>query len=118
MAAALLHAGHDVVVPQFVARPPFVDDLATGATNAGARFVEIVLVISQRLAIKAFARRSAAPANEQQRDTYETLGDRDVGTMYDNLMRFVDARASPVRGDIERGDVDATLRRLEATIAP
>ena len=108
MADAHLRAGHDVIVPQFVAQPPFIDALATVAANIGTRFVEIVLVISRPDAIAAFA----------QRGTHEVLGGRDLGTMYDDLMRFVATRASTVRVAVERGDLDATLQRLEAAIAP
>ena len=117
MAAAHLRSGRDVIVPQLVARPQFVDELAQTAAAAGARFVEIVLVLARTDAIEAFEQRSAAPTNTQQRDAYETLGGRDIGTMYDDLMRFVNARPATVRVPVERGDIDATLRRLEAAIA-
>ena len=51
-------AGRDVIVPQLVARPQFVDVAHLGAAT-GARFVHVVLVISRHDAIEAFAQRSA-----------------------------------------------------------
>src|SRR5204863_5757256 len=43
MVAEHLRSGNDVVVPQFVARPAFVRQLASVAERAGASFYEIVL---------------------------------------------------------------------------
>src|SRR3954471_15687995 len=44
MAGEHLGSGHDVVLPQFVARPEFISRLAAVATRAGAEFFEIVLL--------------------------------------------------------------------------
>lgn len=47
LAAARTHLreGHDVVVPQLVARAQFIEELAATATDAGAEFVEIMPTI-------------------------------------------------------------------------
>src|SRR3954451_25050594 len=44
MAREHLGSGHDVVLPQFVARPEFVSRLSGVATEAGADFFEVVLL--------------------------------------------------------------------------
>jgi predicted kinase len=62
MASIHLSGGHDVVVPQYAARPSFVDELAAVAGEAGATFHEIVLM-DDRTAIEArFAARADDPA--------------------------------------------------------
>lgn len=44
MAATHLSGGHDVVLPQYVARPEFVRELVEVASATGASFYEIVLL--------------------------------------------------------------------------
>ncbi|ERK69303.1 AAA family ATPase [Leifsonia aquatica] len=60
MIDAHLTAGHDVVVPQFLRRPEFADELAAAAHAAQAGFVEIVLVGDPAEASARFAARSAS----------------------------------------------------------
>ena len=44
MAHAHLEAGHDVIVPQLLARRDFTDMLRAVTENIGAKFVEITLL--------------------------------------------------------------------------
>src|SRR3954465_8108698 len=54
IAAARTHllAGHDVVVPQFLARPEFIDRLAALAADVGAPFVEVILLDSKEKTLR------------------------------------------------------------------
>lgn len=52
-----LGAGHDVIVPQFLGRAAFAEELATVAGRHGARFIEVVLVADPRLVIERFEHR-------------------------------------------------------------
>ena len=57
-----LAGGHDVVVPQFWARTPFIGALARVAAVAGAPFTEVVLMDARERAVARFHARAADPA--------------------------------------------------------
>lgn len=52
-----LGAGHDVVVPQFLGRAAYAEELAGIADRADARFIEVVLVADPRLVVDRFEHR-------------------------------------------------------------
>ena len=67
MAAEHLRGGHDVVVPQLVARPDQVARFADAAARAGARFVHVVVeapddVVADRIAADAAPHRQGLDA--------------------------------------------------------
>jgi predicted kinase len=121
MATTHLQAGHDVVVPQFLARDTFIVELEAVARQTNARFVEIALVAGREETIRAFDDRSAAPDNQQHRDAQQLVeqsgGREGLGVMHDTLMDFLDSRPMVRRVDIIRGDIDSTLRLVETAIA-
>jgi predicted kinase len=61
MARTHLSAGHDVVVPQYVARPAFIDELEDVAEACGATFHEVFLVETKRSASARFDARADDP---------------------------------------------------------
>lgn len=120
MVSAHLGAGHDVVVPQFLARDEFIHQLAAAAHAAHARFVEVALVLTRPQAVEAFARRSAAPTTQQHRDAaadVELAGGVPVlESMYDAYIELLDRRPHVRRIDVVDGDVTGTIDRVEAII--
>jgi predicted kinase len=62
MAETHLAAGRDVIVPQFLGRTDFIEQLAGVANRSAATFVETALWIDRSRAITAFAERRAAPS--------------------------------------------------------
>lgn len=60
LAAARVHlaAGHDVVVPQFLGRPEFLESLESLGREAGAEFHEIVLLDSKENSLSRYAERT------------------------------------------------------------
>jgi predicted kinase len=58
MARTRLMAGHDVVVPQYVARAEFIDALASSAVSVGARFFEVYLTDAKNAALARFEARA------------------------------------------------------------
>lgn len=67
MAAVHLRGGHDVVVPQLVARPGQVARFADAAARAGARFVHVLVeapddVVADRIAADAAPHREGLDA--------------------------------------------------------
>lgn len=89
MAATHLTAGYDVILPQYVARPAFVRELAAVAARAGASFHEIVLLDPPEDAETRFERRAEDPVwGDHHREAVRMIK-REGGfrRMYDVLVR-------------------------------
>jgi predicted kinase len=123
LAAARTHlaAGHDVVVPQFVARPDFLDQLALVAAESGAEFYEIVLLDTKEHVLRRFADRSRAAADPTHVAAQEMLdrhgGVDELAAMYDRLLAVVAERPSAVVVPTASGDVRATYRDVLSELA-
>ena len=121
MATTHLQDGYDVIVPQLLARDTFVLELETVAEQTQARFVEVALLTGRDDTIRAFETRSASPENQQHRDAQQLVekssGDAGLGEMYDRLIDFLDTRPNVRRVEVIRGDIESTLRLVEASIA-
>lgn len=115
LAAARAHlgAGYDVVVPQLVARPPFLAQAAELAAELGCPFRHVVLLDGRDDAARRFARRTGAAHDDAAR-----LLDRDGGfaATYDRLAALVaaDPAARVVR--TRDGAVDDAYRDLLAAV--
>lgn len=57
MAQAHLHAGHDVLVPQYLGRLEFMEMLREVAVEVGATFVEVALLSDRDDVVRRFERR-------------------------------------------------------------
>lgn len=89
MAATHLTAGYDVILPQYVARPAFVRELAAVAARASASFHEVVLIDQAEDAEARFERRAEDPAwGDHHREAVRMIK-REGGFrhMYDVLVR-------------------------------
>jgi predicted kinase len=53
-----LGAGHDVIVPQYLRKAQFIEQLEEVADLSGSAFIECALIISDRLAFERFERRA------------------------------------------------------------
>ena len=116
-----LGSGRDVIVPQFLARAEFIDQLAESADSIGARFVEIALMISRADAVAAFERRSAQPESAAHRDAFEAVteagGVAALTEMHDNYMDLVQRRTSARRVEVTIDDIDGTVANVESAIS-
>lgn len=118
MALAMLRehlaGGHDVVVPQFVARPEFVGRLADAAASAGARFFEIVLVAPRDEAEARFDSRASDPAWM----THHAEATRSMGAsggfvgLYDALLQSVDQLPGARLITTTTNDIDGAYRAV------
>ncbi|MEV8437663.1 AAA family ATPase [Actinosynnema sp. NPDC051121] len=106
IAAARVHltSGHDVVVPQFLGRPEFLDRLAALAAELDVPYREIVLLDSKENAIRRFTERGTVQATPAE-----------LSTMYDNLRTIIATRSPQVIPSLE-GDPDHTYRALMAVL--
>ena len=121
MAATHLQDGHDVIVPQLLARDTFVLELEAVAEQSHARFIEVALLAGRDDTMQAFESRSASPENQQHRDAQQLAeqsgGLEGLGEMHDRLMDFLDTRPNVHRVEVIRGDIESTLRLVETAIA-
>jgi len=98
LAAARIHftAGYDVVIPQFLGRLTFIEQVEELAREVGADFHEIILLDSKDNVLRRFAERSRTAADPVHVDAQEMLdraGGRDrLSAMYDQLAQVIAAR--------------------------
>ena len=96
MAGIHLAAGHDVVIPQYVARIEFIEQMQAVAAQAGAPFHEIVLLDSRENSVRRFERRGRAatdPAHVHAQEMIDEAGGRATfAVMYERLLMMLAAR--------------------------
>jgi predicted kinase len=121
MVTTHLAHGHDVIVPQLLARDTFVLELEAVAKQAAARFIEIALIVDRFETVRAFESRSASPESQQHRDAQQLIeqsgGTDGLRAIHDLLVEFLDTRPNVRRVEVIRGDIESTLRLVEAAIA-
>ena len=111
VAAARTHltAGHDVVVPQLLARPGFAERLEALARECGASFHEVVLLPGREVARRRFAERGPSEV-----ETVAPLTDDELTAAYDRVAAFAAARPEvPIVPD---GTLEETYRALLAAL--
>ncbi|MCE6996788.1 ATP-binding protein [Saccharothrix sp. S26] len=106
IAAARVHltSGHDVIVPQFLGRPEFLDRLSALAAELDVPYYEVVLLDSEDNAIRRFTERGTVQATPAE-----------LSAMYDNLQRIITARSPHVIPSVE-GDPAHTYQALLAVL--
>lgn len=117
MAAEHLRGGYDVVVPQYLGRAPFIDELERVAATAGSAFSEFVLMDTRENAIGRFhARADDADLAAHHRDALAltTGGDVELGEMYDRLVALVVRRPRARVVPTSQGDPEAAYRAVLA----
>ncbi|WIY03616.1 ATP-binding protein [Amycolatopsis mongoliensis] len=108
VAAARTHltAGHDVVVPQLLARPGFAERLEALAAETGASFHEIVLLPGREEVRRRFAARGSSEV-----ETAAPLTEEDLAAAYDRVAEYAATRprASILRGETTYEELLASL---------
>ncbi|MEU5257823.1 ATP-binding protein [Amycolatopsis sp. NPDC021455] len=106
LAAARTHlaAGHDVVVPQLVARPGLPERLAALARECGASFHEVVLLPGPEETFRRFAARG-----ESEIETAGPLTETQLRQAYERVAAYAAERSASV---IPAGSPEETYRAL------
>ena len=118
MAAAHLAGGHDVVVPQYVARAEFVRALAAVAQRLNADFYEVVLMDAVDAAEARFEGRIEDPDWREHHHVAARMMERTGGFrgMYDGLVRALPELPSPIVVQTQASDAEGAYRDLLAAI--
>lgn len=111
LAAARTHlaAGHDVVIPQFLGRLAFLEQLEQLASEAGAAFHEIVLLDSKENALRRFAERG------QHAD--QQCGPGELSAMYDRLLSVIASRRTAKVVPTSSGQVQQAYQAFLGSLA-
>lgn len=110
---AHLANGCEVIVPQFLGRPEFIERLESVAAGCCVEFVEVMLEIDAANAIERFVSRRASlgPGDHPQAD----VDDADVAATIESAieaLRWVHATRSGIRRVESGSDADRTLARF------
>jgi predicted kinase len=118
MAATHLAAGHDVVVPQYVARPAFVRELAEVAERLSADFYEVVLMDAPDAARARFdGRVEDSDWREHHRDALRMMERADgFRGMYDRLVSALPELPPSIVVQTQANDAEGAYRDLLASI--
>lgn len=115
LVAAQLGAGYDVVVGQYLARTPFIEDLAASARTRGARFYEFVLDVDVPTLVERLALRASTPDRPEHAANNRLVSQDDARRLVASMGLLRDLRPGAVWVDA-RGAPDATLARLRSAL--
>lgn len=115
MARTHLDSGHDVVVPQFVANPDYLDRLSGLALHLGAQYIELVLLDDVNSAERRFHARIKDPRLAEHQRIAAVFVEEAGGYAYEyaRLARCL-ADREPVQVRSIEGDPDETYRAVLA----
>jgi predicted kinase len=116
-----LAAGHDVIIPQLLARPAFLEQAAQLAREASADFHEIVLLDSKENALRRFAERSRAAADPAHTEAQEMIdrggGAEELSATYDQLTSLVASRLAAKIVPTSSGQVEQAYRDFLSSLS-
>jgi predicted kinase len=105
MARVHLLAGHDVIVPQLLARPRFLEEAEGLAGSLGVAFHEIVLMDSRENAMRRLVERDgSAPSSAE------------INDLYDRLVALLPTRPAAKIVRSYEGEIDRTYRAVVACL--
>ena len=113
-----LAAGHDVVVPQYVARIGFIDALSEAAAAGGGRFLEVYLTDVRAATLERFAARASDGMAEQHHAeaVRHVGGPEGLAAMVDRIEAVRIRRAGAISVPTRAGEVEEAYRALLAAI--
>lgn len=115
LAQAHLRAGFDVVMGQYLARTPFIEDLEQLAERAEARFVEVVLDIDAPTLADRLDHRAGAPDRREHVVNNRLVGRDDASRLVESIEALRPARPHAIWIDA-RGSRSSTLDLLRSAV--
>ena len=115
LAREQLNAGYDVVLGQYLARTPFIEDLERLAAEVDAQFFEFVLDLNAPALAERLAGRSSAPSRPEHMANNSMVGPGDADLLVRSLESLRETRPGAVWIDA-RGSLPSTLHLLRAAL--
>ncbi|HEY3714538.1 MAG TPA: AAA family ATPase [Jatrophihabitantaceae bacterium] len=114
MARTHLDAGHDVVIPQYLGRVAFIEQIEQLAGKTGVPFQELVPLDSLPNLLRRFAERTRAarPEHVEADAQLRGGGEAALAEMYDRLIQIIDQRPNARIIHSADGKPHETYRRL------
>ncbi|SDJ48097.1 Predicted kinase [Frankineae bacterium MT45] len=118
MAAARAHleSGNDVIAPQHLGRPQFIEQLERLAADVGAEFREVMLLDSRENTFIRFAERTSAARASEHTDAHHLLesmgGQSELDAMYNRSLAIIASRPQTLVVRSEAGKLDETYQLL------
>ncbi|MGO1198823.1 MAG: AAA family ATPase [Dermabacteraceae bacterium] len=107
--------GHDVVIGQYLARPAFLEELEQLATDCGARFVEIALILDESILATRLAGRRETPDRAEQAANDRFVGPDDASELVTSIESIVAQRPRAHRIEA-RGSRESVAARVSALV--
>lgn len=115
-ARAHLEDHHDVVVPQFLGRDEFINELEACTSATESQFIEVLLTLDRNVARDAFLERRRTSTDPIHVDAAALVpaGQEDevLAEMAERLEQLYRDRPQAMRVPVMRGDETATLAKL------
>jgi predicted kinase len=121
MARTHIDAGHDVIIPQYLGRLPFIEQLEQLACDKAVPFHELVLLDSKHNTLRRFADRTRAAASPYHVEAATRLDGESgaaLAEMYDRLIEVIDQRPNARIVPSDHGNPAGTYRRLLEALDP
>jgi predicted kinase len=120
MARDHLSAGFDVVLPQFLGRPQFLEQAEEVAASVGAHFSEFVLMDNRDEIVRRFDARTAAAADPAHVDAGwlvdQVGGQNAIFAMIDRLLLVISSRPGAQVLQCPEGAADSVYAELIARL--
>jgi len=110
-----LSAGYDVIVGQYLARTPFIEDLAALAKRHHEPLFEFVLDIDASTLSDRLALRTSVPNRREHAVNNRLVGPADASRLVESMKALRHKRPDAIWIDA-RGSVSSTLDLLRATL--
>jgi hypothetical protein len=113
-----LRGGNDVIVPQYLGRPDFIDALTSAANKADAHFFEIVLMDTRENALARFwSRASDAELGTHHREAARMIsGEAELAEMYDRLKALLKDRPQAQIIQSTEGAIESDYESLSSAL--
>jgi predicted kinase len=121
MARVHLRSGHDVIIPQYLGRPQFLEQAEQVAADVDVPFAEFVLMDGRDNAVQRFTDRTAAaatPAHTEAGTLMDQFGGKPaLEAMYDRLLLVLSHRRKAQVIQTRAGEIDAAYTELVTRLA-
>jgi predicted kinase len=115
LAGEQLSTGFDVIVGQYLAKTPFIEDLERLARRHEARFYELILDVDAVTLAERLAGRTDSPTRREHEVNNRLVGPEDAGALVRSIEALRATRPQACWVDA-RGSLSSTVDRVRAAL--